>query len=133
MRLDPSDGEILAGCDAEEFAAFYRRHVQAVTSFVGRLFRAPEVVFNVVGETFARALECRHQYVPARAPAVAWLIGIARNLCYEAFERQQVDARARRRLGVPRIALDDAAAEGEQGHQRGRGGAVDQSGRTWAS
>jgi len=33
-----------------------------------------------VAETFARALEHRGAYDPRRGPAIAWLLGIARNL-----------------------------------------------------
>jgi RNA polymerase sigma factor (sigma-70 family) len=104
------DARILASTNAEDFAVFYRRHVGAATSFAGRYFRAPDVILDIVAETFARALERREQYRPERGPAVAWLLGIERNLILDAFEHQRVDQRARARLGLPRIVLDDEQA-----------------------
>ena len=80
-----------------------------MTSFVASRAGGPDVVFDLVGETFARALEHRAQYDERRGPAVAWLIGIARNLIADAGRRGRVDAASRRRLGMARIALDDAA------------------------
>jgi DNA-directed RNA polymerase specialized sigma24 family protein len=46
---------------------------------VARRTREPDLVLDVVAETFARALEHRDQYDASRGPAVAWLFGIARN------------------------------------------------------
>jgi RNA polymerase sigma factor (sigma-70 family) len=91
-----------------DFAAFYERHVGVVTSYVARRVGGrPELVFDVVAETFARALEKRVQYDAARGPEVAWLIGIARNLLADAAQRRRVDAAARQRLGMAPIHLDD--------------------------
>ncbi|HEX4034848.1 MAG TPA: RNA polymerase sigma factor [Solirubrobacteraceae bacterium] len=103
-----SDGELLASEAAEDFGLFYRRHVQLITSFVARRTHRSDVVFDVVAETFAVALERRARYEEQRGPAVAWLIGIARNLVADARRRGQVDAASRRRLGMTRITLDDA-------------------------
>jgi RNA polymerase sigma-70 factor (ECF subfamily) len=107
MAVERSDSELLAGVVAGDFAEFYRRHRQAVTSFVGARVAGPEVVFDLVAETFARAFEHRAQYDRDRGSAVAWLIGIARNLLLDASRRGRVDAASRRRLGMARIALDD--------------------------
>ena len=102
-----SDRELLASAAAGDFSLFYRRHLQPVTSFVSRRVGGPDLVFDVVAETFARALEHRAQYDGDRGPAVAWLIGIARHLITDAGRRGRVDAASRRRLGMARIALDD--------------------------
>ncbi|HZU45688.1 MAG TPA: RNA polymerase sigma factor, partial [Mycobacterium sp.] len=67
----------------------------------------PEVVFDLVAETFARALEHRDQYDEERGPAVAWLLGIARNLIVDSARRGEVEATSRMRLGMARIELDD--------------------------
>ncbi|WCB92058.1 RNA polymerase sigma factor [Baekduia alba] len=91
----------------EDFGTFYERHVGVVTSYVARRVGGrPELVFDVVAETFARALENRAQYDATRGPEVAWLIGIARNLLYDAARRRRVDAAARRRLDMAPIHLD---------------------------
>lgn|SRR5690348_6054237 len=93
----------------DDFGAFYSEHVGAVTAYVARRVTRPEVVFDLVAETFARALEHRERYDPRHGPAVAWLFGIARNLMVDAARRGRVDSAARARLGMEPIALDDDA------------------------
>jgi RNA polymerase sigma-70 factor (ECF subfamily) len=107
MAVERSDAELLASVVAADFAVFYRRHRQVVTSFVGARVAGPEVVFDLVAETFAQALEHRVQYDADRGSAVGWLIGIARHLLFDASRRGRVDAASRRRLGMARTALDD--------------------------
>ena len=106
MGFDRSDVELLAG-GAQEFGVFYERHVDAVAAFVGVRTRRPDLVFDFVAETFARALEHRGQYDAERGPAVGWLFGIARHLLVDAARRGRVAADSRVRLGMTRITLDD--------------------------
>jgi RNA polymerase sigma factor (sigma-70 family) len=94
-----------------DFAAFYERHVAMVAAYLGRRVLRPDLVFDLVAETFARALEHRDQYDARRGPAVAWLLGIARNLVADAARRGRVASEARRRLGMTPVALDDEALE----------------------
>ncbi len=100
--FDPrSDGELLAATTADEdaFAAFYRRHVQAVIGFVsGRV--APDEVADVVAEVFATALVFRRRYDPARGDGGSWLTGIARNKLADVRRRGAVEVRMCRRLGI---------------------------------
>jgi RNA polymerase sigma factor (sigma-70 family) len=107
MRVLQSDTELLASGDAELFGVFYERHLDAVVAFIGFRVRRPDLVFDLVAETFARALEHRDQYDSARGPAVAWLFGIARHLLIDAARRGRVAADSRRRLGMARVTLDD--------------------------
>jgi RNA polymerase sigma-70 factor (ECF subfamily) len=102
-----SDGELLASGIAADFGVFYERHVAVLTAYVGRRVAGADIAFDVVAETFARALEHRGSYDDTRGPAIAWLIGIARNLIADAHRRGQVADAARGRLGITRIALDD--------------------------
>jgi RNA polymerase sigma factor (sigma-70 family) len=102
-----TDAELLSSAAAEDFGAFYSRHVSAVTAYVARRVEGPEAAFDVVAETFARALEHRRAYDPSRGPAIAWLVGIARHLIADALRRGAVDAAARRRLGMAPVSLDD--------------------------
>ena len=104
---EPDDAALLAAEHPAAFGRFYERHVGAVTSYVARRVERPDLTFDLVAETFARALEHRAQYDPARGPAIGWLIGIARHLVFDAWRRRRVDAAARRRLGMPVVALDD--------------------------
>lgn len=103
----PSDVSLLVSDRPDDFGTFYDRHLRAVTAYVAGRVRQPEVRFDVVAETFARALEKRGQYDPARGPAIAWLLGIARNLVVDAVRRGRVEATSRTRLGMESVELDD--------------------------
>lgn len=107
----PSDARLLASDRASDFGAFYDRHLGAVTAFVGRRVRQPEVIFDLVAETFARALEHRAHYDAARGPAIGWLIGISRNLITDAVRRGEVEAASRIRLGMAPVELEDEQLE----------------------
>lgn len=109
MRLSgQSDAELLASGAPGDFGAFYDRHLGVVRSYVGARASQPEVVFDLVAETFARALDKRALFDPARGSAVAWLLGIARNLIVDSVRRGQVEASSRTRLGMPAVGLNDA-------------------------
>jgi RNA polymerase sigma factor (sigma-70 family) len=107
----PSDARLLASSKPSDFGVFYDRHLGALTAFVGRRVRQPEAIFDLVAETFARALEHRTQYDAARGPAIGWLIGIARNLIMDAGRRGQVEAASRVRLGMAPVELEDEQLE----------------------
>jgi RNA polymerase sigma factor (sigma-70 family) len=111
MRGECADAELLRSGLASDFGDFYDRHVRAVTAFVGSWIGEPDVVFDLVAETFARALEHRLRYDPSKGPAVAWVLGIARNLMIDSARRRQVDAESRERLGMGRVELDDEQLE----------------------
>jgi len=102
-----SDADLLTS--PEGFRQFYERHVDAVTAYVARRTRRPELVYDVVGETFARALEHRRHHDPRRGPAVSWLFGIARTVLSDAERHGQVSDAARGRLKIPPVAFDEAA------------------------
>jgi RNA polymerase sigma factor (sigma-70 family) len=102
-----TDEQLLGSAAAHDFGVFYERHVSAVTAYVARRVARADLTFDVVAETFARALERRTQYDAARGPAVAWLLGIARNLLVDAARRGRVADDSRLRLGLGRIELDD--------------------------
>ncbi|MCW3013028.1 MAG: polymerase sigma factor [Solirubrobacterales bacterium] len=114
----PTDAELLAG-DEHAFGSFYERHVGVVTAYVARSARRPEVTFDIVAETFARALEHRGRFDPQRGPGgIAWLLGIARNLLIDAARRGRVADAARVRLRLEPIQLDDEQLQ--RVHDRGR-------------
>jgi RNA polymerase sigma-70 factor (ECF subfamily) len=102
-----SDAVLLQSGKPGDFGLFYDRHLGGVSSYVARRVHGPEVAFDVVGETFARAMEHRAQFDPARGPAIGWLFGIARNLIVDAGRRGQIEAASRMRLGMAAIELDD--------------------------
>jgi RNA polymerase sigma factor (sigma-70 family) len=101
---------------AAGFRIFYERHVHAIVAYVARRAGEPDLVLDVVAETFARALEHRDQYDASRGPAIAWLFGIARNEIAGAIRRGRVAESYRRRVGMTVIELDDEAAEAMERH-----------------
>jgi hypothetical protein len=62
-----TDAELLE----TDFGGFYERHVDTLTGYVSRRARRPDLTFDLVAETFARALEHRCRYEAARGPAIA--------------------------------------------------------------
>jgi RNA polymerase sigma-70 factor (ECF subfamily) len=111
MHGGRGDAELLSSGLASDFGCLYDRHVRAVTAFVGSWIGQPDVVFDLVAETFARALEHRLQYDPSKGPAVAWLLGIARHLLIDSARRGQVESDSRERLGMGRVELDEEQLE----------------------
>jgi RNA polymerase sigma factor (sigma-70 family) len=112
-----SDDELLrlARREPAAFAAFYSRHERLVLGFfVGRVGDA-EVAADLVAETFAAALSAIPRFRRRREPPTAWLLGIARNILAMSSRRGRVEARARRRLGMPQLTLTDEALERIEG------------------
>jgi RNA polymerase sigma factor (sigma-70 family) len=109
----PSDEELLAATasSAEAFGRFYERHVASVVAFLLSRTRDREVSADLCAEVFAAALEGVDRFDPGRAPATAWLFGIAQHKLQESMRRGRVEAAARRRLGMPVRELTDADLE----------------------
>ena len=102
-----TDAELLAGSDADSFAEFYRRHSRRLAGWLVRATGDPEVAADLSAETFAAALMARARYDPARAAPATWLYGIAANKLNDWRRRGHAEQRARRRLGMERIALSE--------------------------
>jgi RNA polymerase sigma-70 factor (ECF subfamily) len=108
------DEELLAAAlagDGEAFAAFYRRHVADVTAYLRRRVSSAELAFDLTAETFAAAAAGLDGFRPERGSARGWLFGIAANELRQAWRRGKVESRARRRLAMEPIVLDDAALQ----------------------
>ena len=103
------DDQLLARSarDPAAFGTFYERHERLVLGFCMRRVGDPELAADLAAETFAAALVGARRYRAGGAPASAWLVGIARNVLASSVRRSQVEDRARRRLGMEPIALDD--------------------------
>jgi RNA polymerase sigma-70 factor (ECF subfamily) len=107
MPADCKDEELLVRGGAQGFALLYERRYQLIRGYLRRRVGPhPELVLDLVAETFARALERREQFDPQRGTAVGWLLGIARHLLLEAVRQGRVADVSRRRLGMERIELD---------------------------
>lgn len=102
-----SDEALLAARDAASFDALYRRHVETLLGFFARRTRDPELAADLTAETFAAALADRRRYRPEAGAASAWLYGIAMHKLADAQRRGYAERRARRRMGMERLELDE--------------------------
>src|SRR5439155_13058208 len=107
MRGDEDLLEAAAAGDAEAFGEFYGRHVAAVTTFLRRRCGSTEVAFDLVAESFASAVAGLDTYRRERGSARGWVFAIAANELRQAQRKGVVEDRARRRLALEPISLDD--------------------------
>ena len=108
-----TDDQLLAdlrpGHAGAAFAVFYERHERAILAYFRRRVPTAETAADLAAETFAQALINRARYVPLPAGAAAgWLFGIAAHVLARSVRRACIEDRARQRIGLPGLALDDA-------------------------
>lgn len=99
-----------AATDPRAFGSFYQRHAHDLLSYCHRRTRDPDVAADLVAESFAIALEQLDRFDPERGEPVQWLYGITNNQLRRFWRTQKVADRARQRLGIPAIDLDEASA-----------------------
>ena len=104
----PTDEALLASGDPGAFDRLYRRHAEDLLGFLARRTRDPELAADLTAETFAAALAARRRYRPQSGAPAAWLFGIAMHKLADAQRRGYAETRARRRMGMERLTLDDA-------------------------
>jgi RNA polymerase sigma factor (sigma-70 family) len=103
-----TDEELLSAADTAAFGAFYRRHFEPLLGFFARRTRDAELAADLTAETFAAALAGRSRYRPEKGSADSWLFAIAYHKLADARRRGYAEDRARRRLGMEPIELNDA-------------------------
>lgn len=108
-RLDRATDAALLTADADAFGAFYRRHAPVLLGWLRKRTGQADLAADLTAETFARALQGRRSFDPARGDARAWLFGIARNVLARSLESGRVENETRRRLGMEPLQLDDGA------------------------
>jgi RNA polymerase sigma-70 factor (ECF subfamily) len=111
VTTERTDAELLTSGRAEDFGELYRRHSRAVLSFCYRRTADPETAADLCAETFAKAYLSRRRYRETGAGPRAWLLGIANNELRHMFRRRAVDSRARSRLGMAPVEMDDVSYE----------------------
>ncbi|MGO9900011.1 MAG: RNA polymerase sigma factor [Solirubrobacteraceae bacterium] len=100
------------GGRGEMFEIVYRRHHAVVLAFLARGVQQPELAADLLAETFASLLALVKDPERAVPPVpVAWLLVTARNLLIDSQRRGTVDDRARRRLAMRPVVLDDRDLE----------------------
>jgi RNA polymerase sigma-70 factor (ECF subfamily) len=110
MLRSRSDDEllVLARKDNEAFACFYERHVEQVLRYFAHRTREPELAADLMAETFAAAFAAVGRFTPGSEPPIAWLFAIARRKLIDAQRRGRVAHRARAKLGLEPLILEDA-------------------------
>ena len=96
--------------DPEAFGTFYIRHEKRMLRYFLRRGATAELAADLTAEVFAAALAAADRFQPD-APAEAWLYGIARRILAASWRRGQVEARARRRLGMRPVELTDESLD----------------------
>jgi RNA polymerase sigma factor (sigma-70 family) len=110
MYEELSDAEVLrlSRDEPEAFGAFYQRHAETVLRYFARRTLDPEAAPELTAETFAQAFASRRRFRDQEGRGgLVWLYGIGRNLLSRYFRTGAVDARARRRLGVPEREISE--------------------------
>jgi RNA polymerase sigma factor (sigma-70 family) len=107
MRMAATDEELLLHQDVGSFELFYDRYFERLLRFFSRRTLDAEVAADLTAETFAAALAGRRRYRPERGRPDSWLFSIAYRKLADAQRRGYAEDRARKRLGMERIALTD--------------------------
>jgi len=110
---EPSDEALLVAArqTPEAFGRFYERRVDALLAFFLRRTGDRELAADLTAETFAAALEGLPRYTPRGTSALAWLFTIAHRKLVDSLRRGKVEDRARRRLRLEPMLLDDEDLE----------------------
>ena len=112
--MEPEDERLLVASqtEAELFAALYDRHAARLLAFFARRTFDAQVAADLTAETMAEAFASRGRFAD-RGPgsAVAWLYTIGRRQLSHYVARRRVADRARKRLGMAPLALQDEETE----------------------
>jgi RNA polymerase sigma factor (sigma-70 family) len=109
---EPTDRHLLRAAargDAAAFSRFYRRYVRVLLAFFVRRTGDPVIAADLTAETFATVVERCEE--PRDADAAQWLFGLARRELQAARRRGASERRARDRLAMALIAIDDGDVE----------------------
>ena len=110
-RTAPTDEELLASHETDDFGVFYDRHVRALLGYFQRRTGDPQVAADLTAETFASAIVAQERYVPTGAPALAWLYRIAARRLVDYQRRGVVERKMQRALAMERVPLNGEDAE----------------------
>jgi RNA polymerase sigma-70 factor (ECF subfamily) len=97
--------------DPDAFVAYYRRNLALVLAFFLRRTGDPELAADLAAEVFAAALVAAPRFRQRETPARAWLYGIAAHKLTDSRRRGRVEDRARRRLGLEPLVIEDQDLE----------------------
>jgi RNA polymerase sigma factor (sigma-70 family) len=106
-----TEADLLSSGRAEDFGILFDRHATAVLGYLYRRTADPDMAADLAAETFAQAFLSRARYRETGSGARAWLLGIAHHQLARALRRRRVEDRARRRLGMERVPMDEVSYE----------------------
>jgi RNA polymerase sigma factor (sigma-70 family) len=110
-RATPTDEDLLASHETDDFALFYDRHVRALLGYFQRRTGDPQAAADLAAETFASAIVAQERYVPTEAPALAWLYTIASRRLADYHRRGAVERKMQRALSMERVPLSGEDAD----------------------
>jgi RNA polymerase sigma factor (sigma-70 family) len=115
-RSSLTDAQLLAATasDPDAFAAFYDRYEAPVVGYFMRRTGDPELAGDLTAEVFAAALRSAARYRPRGPTAAGWLFAIAANTLASSARRGRVEARARKRIGMRAIELQEESLQRAQ-------------------
>lgn len=96
-----------AASEASAFTVLYRRYERPMLAYFLRRVADPEPAADLTAEVFAAVLIASERYRPGGPPASAWLFAIAQHKLASSLRRGRVEDRARRRLRMEPLELDD--------------------------
>jgi RNA polymerase sigma-70 factor (ECF subfamily) len=110
--MRPTDADLLAAARErpEALGEFYDRYEAAVAAYFMRRTRHAATALELTAETFAEVVLQCHRGVRVAEPT-GWLFTIAQSKLADLHRRGAVDARARRRLGMPPVGAEDEGLE----------------------
>ncbi|CAN5798839.1 sigma-70 family RNA polymerase sigma factor [soil metagenome] len=111
LATEPTDAALLRDSaeNPEASGVLYDRYARQLLAFVYRRTACPQTAADVVAETFAEAFVARERFTDLGLTAKPWLFTIARRQLSRWYRTQEVSAGARRRLGIPHLAIDDVS------------------------
>jgi RNA polymerase sigma-70 factor (ECF subfamily) len=93
--------------EPEAFGVLFERHAEPMLAFFARRTLDAEAAAELVAETFAEAFSSRSRFRDQGVDGAGWLYGIGKHLLSRYFRAGAVEARARRRLGMPERTVND--------------------------
>jgi RNA polymerase sigma factor (sigma-70 family) len=98
--------------DPAAFAAFYEAYADRVLAFLARRVLDPELAFDLLSETFAKALASRDQFRGHSAgEEQGWLFAIARSELHMYWRTGRIERSALERYAITVPALSDQEHE----------------------
>ena len=109
MQEELEDAELIlrSSREPEVFGALFERHAEPMLAFFARRTLDAEAAAELVAETFAEAFSSRSRFRDQGVDGAGWLYGIGKHLLSRYFRAGAVEARARRRLGMPERTVND--------------------------